>query len=123
MDYENNWSKLTKETSTIFIEILDKYIKKVNDMKDFLELKDIGINMIMELSEKCPLSAISFDECLVREIVGNLIKFDEQYKNYPINEDRMTWITREFHDSYYDYDGIENDVKKAMQYVKENYEN
>jgi hypothetical protein len=71
MDYENNWSKLTKETSTIFIEILDKYIKKVNDMKDFLELKDIGINMIMELSEKCPLSAISFDECLVREIVGN----------------------------------------------------
>lgn len=113
-DYSN-------KISNSIIEVLNKYISKIKESKS-LFMGSILSDMICEIKEIYPLCDISGEEILVKDIIKNIIKYDDRFKDYFIDDDRLEWILREFHDSYFDYDGFEKGVVKAMEYVKENYE-
>lgn len=118
----DNRDEITKQVTEITTNILKQYITKIEDMEHYLQLEEIMINMLEELRNKSLCTLIDGEKMLVTRIVKDLIQYDENFKDYPLNYDKLTWITREFHDNEFDFDSFENGVKKAMIYTLEDYE-
>jgi hypothetical protein len=112
-------TKISVEQTT---NILKKYISKIEAINDYLELEDIITDMIEDLREKSFFCMIDGEKYYVIRLVKELIKYDNEFKDCVLTEDKLNWITREFHDSQFDFDEFKNGVKEAMRYTEKNYE-
>jgi len=121
-EYMKSMKKITDDNRKIYINILKESITKAEKMEYYNELEDITTDMIEKLREECLFSLVNGEKYSVIELIKDIIKYDEEFKDYPIDRDRMSWIIREFHDTFYDFDGFEDGVKKAMVEVKKYYE-
>lgn len=114
--------KHTKKLKKLICDILEDCSTKIKNNDDYLLVEDIISDMVYKIKDNIPFSGIDGEKILVRDVVNNIIKYNDRFSDYPINNDRMNWITREFHDNQFDYDEFEKGVITSMEYVKENYE-
>lgn len=116
------FDEVIKRESETVVNILQETIKNVEKIRDYHELPDIITNMVEELRERSVFSLVNGEKYYVIQLVKNLIRYNEEFKDYELDDDRMEWIIREFHDNQFDFDEFENGVKEAMIFTAENYE-
>lgn len=116
----NNNEKIIKDSNKVACSILEKYIELIKD--DMFSISSLLPDMIDELQEKVLFSGINPKEMMVKREVRRLIKYDSRFSDYKINEDKMIWITREYHDNYFDFESFQVGVIEAMKEVENNYD-
>ena len=105
-------------TKDFVYEILIEYANKVKDC-DIIELIELMNEIPIQINERIDSNLISGEKLLVHNIMTIIMRDEPKYRRYPFYENKQ-WIFKEFHDYYFDYDGIKNNIIKCMDSFLEN---
>jgi len=107
------------ETNEKMYNLLIEYANKIKDGNLLVIYNEIN-NLSIEINNTFNTNLIDGERLLIHNILMNISITDPKYKDFLDDSEFIEWMTKEYHDNYFDYYTFKESVVECANLVIKN---